>query len=265
VDVAELIDKGERADVPKGEPKATAPAGGDNERYAGPWTLTATASVTEEGGRAVSATRRLEVDRAPYYLGVRRPGRLVRPDTPCAFEITLVAPSGKLAAVDGASVSATLYRQSWNNSLVHDDGHYRYETTRLLEPVGGDTAAGAANVLIAAGRGTFTATCPAGGSYVLRVRDETTGVVTSVPFYAGHGAWEDDVSRENPEQLEVVLLPPGGPEAVLGALGQLDFAGAAALAAGALQPAPEKPEDGSSKSVTGRACSCGARSRAGCC
>ena len=44
----------------------------DINAYTGPWRLSLTGSVTETGGRAVTATRQVEVDPVPYYPGLRR-------------------------------------------------------------------------------------------------------------------------------------------------------------------------------------------------
>lgn len=232
IDVRELIAKGGAVDTKKPEPDG-------NAAYPGPWTLTTTASVTEEGGRAVSATSRIDVDLVPYYIAVRRPSELIRPKSEQAFSIAFVDTMGKPAKASGADqLSATLYREDWNNSLVHDaNGRYRYETTRVLEAVDGN---GAARIGISAdGRGaTCSVTAPISGSYVLAVRDAKTRCVTSVSFYAGDSSWDEQISREDPEKAEIVILPPGGPEAFADALRRRDFGELGHLIGSALTPAP---------------------------
>src|SRR5207248_10216050 len=113
------------------------------------------------------------------------------------FDINLVSPGGDLVAED-SQIEATLFRESWNNSLVQDHGRYRYHSTRLLERVEGEKAQ---SIAIQAGKGECQVKAPSAGPYVLRLRDTRTGSVTTHSFYAGYGAWEDNISRENPEKL----------------------------------------------------------------
>ena len=64
------------------------------------------------------------------------------------------------------------------------------------------------------------------GSYVLCVRIAKSGDMTSVRFYAGQGAWEDNISRENPEKLELLVQPMPQTTALMQAIRQLDGEGA---------------------------------------
>lgn len=179
----------------------TPPPGQPGGRYVGPWRLSVVASVTEAGGRAVSASASAELDPLPWYIGVKARSAGASIDAPDPFDVTLVAPDGKIAAQDVA-LEATLYRESWNNSLAYENNRYVYHSTRLLDPLGEKLA-----VKVTAGKGTFEVRPTAFGSYVLRVRDPKTGGMTSVGFYAGQGAWEDNISRENPERLELIVQP----------------------------------------------------------
>lgn len=245
VDVLDVIGNGESVDAaPNGSPprakKKTAPANPSNVAYAGAWRFTATAAVLEEGGRAVSVTRSLDVDLTPYYVGVRPPQQLVRPSQPAEFAVAILTPDGKPAPTritDPAQLEATLYRETWNNSLVRDGGSYRYESTRVLEPV---EDAKSVSLNISDARGVCTVTPPDAGSYVLRVHDANTDLIASVAFYAGDGAWDDQISRENPESLEVVLLPPGGQEAFASAIGKRDVRQLFRLAAASFAAPPDR-------------------------
>jgi hypothetical protein len=175
-------------------------------RFLGPWLLSVEATVQETGGRSVSAADTIAVDALPRYVGLRRGSAgPVAPGAPAKFEVALVGPSGKPAANDG-DLEVSLLRESWNNTLVHRDGRYRYDSHRLLEPVEGTRT----TVRTTGGRGAFAVTTPTGGSYVLRVHDAATGATTSASFYASNGSgWDDNVSREHPERLEVVILQDG--------------------------------------------------------
>ena len=239
VDVRGLIAKGGSVDE-EAAPATQAPDG--NASYPGPWTLMMTASVTEEGGRAVSATKRVDVDLVRYYLAVRRPKQLVTPKTSHSFAVAFVDAAGKQTAGKDADLTATLYRVSWNNSLVQESGRYRYETTRVLEAVDGDAAVRV--VPAENGRGaTCAVTPPASGSYVLAVRDAATGFVTSVSFYAGGSAWDEQIDREDPEKIELVLLPPDGFESFVNAVSNRDVAGMRRSFQRALRPAAASADE----------------------
>lgn len=190
------------------------------EQYPGPWKLTVSASVTETGGRAVTATQQADVDRAPYYVGVHLRDSAPRPGSACAYDVRLVTPSGKIAATD-VTLQATLYKESWNSSYVFEDNHYRYRSTRVLEPLSKTPT----DVTMQAGVGEGTFTLPQGGAYVLVLRDEQTGGVASCRISCWYGSWEDNVSRENPERLELIVqpTPPADPTELLDAAGRLDF------------------------------------------
>jgi uncharacterized protein YfaS (alpha-2-macroglobulin family) len=179
----------------------TPPPGESRGQYAGPWRLSVVASVTEAGGRAVSASAEAELDPLPWYIGVRARSTGASIDAPNSFDVTLVSPDGKLAA-ERAALEATLYRETWNNSLAYENNRYVYHSTRLLDPVGEKQS-----VKLVAGKGMFDLRPTAFGSYVLRVRDPKTGGLASIGFYAGQGAWEDNISRENPEKLELLVQP----------------------------------------------------------
>ncbi|HEY2585887.1 MAG TPA: MG2 domain-containing protein [Tepidisphaeraceae bacterium] len=168
-------------------------------RYVGPWRLSVVASVTEAGGRSVSASTDAELDPLPWYIGIKARSAGASIDTPNSFDVTLVAPDGKIATQDVA-LEAMLYRESWNNSLAYENNRYVYHSTRLLDAVGEPL-----KVNVGGGKATFDLRPTAFGSYVLRVRDPKTGGMTSIAFYAGQGAWEDNISRENPEKLELLV------------------------------------------------------------
>ncbi|HEX8915823.1 MAG TPA: alpha-2-macroglobulin family protein, partial [Humisphaera sp.] len=110
---------------------------------------------------------------------------------------------GAAAADVTRAVTVTLYRQEWNNTLVHERGRYRYQTTRLLEPVGDPVA-----VKLTNGRGEVELTAPTGGSFVVLARDAETKAEASMSFYATAPYWRETVSRQDPEKVELMLLPP---------------------------------------------------------
>jgi len=172
--------------------------------YQGPWELTASAGVREAGGRAVTVARKISVDMLPAYIGVRRDGDApARPGAPCALQLRLVRPDGSLSD-SNAIVDAQLSRETWNTSLVYTRGHYHYDSTRVLEPIT------KASVQLSEGKGEWSPIAPSSGSYVAVFQDEKSGAVTSLELdVIGDGSWDDNVSRDKPEQLTVRVLPAG--------------------------------------------------------
>ena len=201
--------------------------------YTGPWRLTVTASVIEAGGRAVSASRQAELDPVGSYIGIRARSSAAAIAGQTSFDIALVSTDGQTAA-GNAELQAALYRETWNNSLVFESGRYVYHSTRLLEPIGKEQS-----VRLTNGKGTCDLQPPDFGQYVLRVLDPASGCMTSLTFYSGRGAWEDNISRENPEKLELLVRPLPQTGALARAIRALDGPGAIA-AARAMFAAPTK-------------------------
>ena len=159
-----------------------------------PWRMTLTASVIEAGGRAVSASRQANLDCVPWYIGLRN-----RSSAASTVDVALVAPDGKIVAID-AKLSATLYREDWNNSLEYEKGRYVYHSTRLLQSTNQKFS-----IAITGGKGVLELPPLEPGSYILRASDVDNQNMTSLAFYAGTGSWEDNISRENPEKLELLI------------------------------------------------------------
>ncbi len=175
-------------------------------RYQGPWRLTAAAGVRETGGRTITATQHIDLDLLPYYLAARLKDPSATPGNPCEIQLNLVRPDGNRA--DGnptgasAKIEAAIVRETYNTTLDFVDGRYHYTSTRVLEPVTKETIA------INAATGSWSPTIPSSGSYIASFRDTKTGAFTSVEFYATDGfPWDDNISRENPEHVDVTLMP----------------------------------------------------------
>lgn len=176
-----------------------------NERdlYRGPWRLSVEAGVQENGGRAVSAADTIQIDALPWYAGVRSVSPSAVPGAPASFEIGLVSPNGKVAAKE-VPLEVSLLSEAYNNSMTYRDGRYFYDSHRVLEAV----AKSEQKIETVAGKAKVEVTPPASGAYILRIRDTQTGGITSLRFFASDGnPWQDNVSREHPEKLEIVVLP----------------------------------------------------------
>ncbi|HVT80624.1 MAG TPA: MG2 domain-containing protein, partial [Phycisphaerae bacterium] len=171
--------------------------------YHGPWVVSLSAETTEMGGRAVSAYASAQADELPYYLLVRRAADYVRAGDSVAFPIQLATPEGKPTAA-GHTIEITLYRETWNNTLSRNNGRYGYTSTRLLE----EEPTAAARLDVPPTGATFTWRPSAPGTYVLQFSDPATHQITTLRCTASeNGGWSDSISRDNPEQLNVQLLP----------------------------------------------------------
>ncbi|HET6248719.1 MAG TPA: MG2 domain-containing protein [Tepidisphaeraceae bacterium] len=198
-----------------------------NSDYTGPWRLTMTGSVTETGGRAITASRQIDLDRTPYYIGLKARETSPRPGVAANYDVQLVTPAGAVAATN-AKLEFTLMRETWNNSYTYENSHFSFHSTRILETIGN----GPKNVAVTQGRGEIAIVPPAGGSYVLIARDTKTGCLTSIGFYAGYGMWQDNISRQNPERLDLVVQPMPATtllDGALQAIGNGDIDGLLAL------------------------------------
>jgi hypothetical protein len=160
-----------------------------------------TVSVREEGGRAVSASARRDVDLRPVYVGLSpaREGH-ASPGAPAEFLVACVRPDG--TRVPAAVLEAVVHRVRWNTVLKrvpgpHGGHTYRYESQRETEKVLEGSCG------IAGGRGVAAFTPDRPGEYELRVRDPETGASADLVFYcagAGYVPWP----REKPDVVELV-------------------------------------------------------------
>lgn len=179
---------------PEGESKA--------QDYPGPWRVTFYAAAIENGGRAVSVSKSIDADRLASYVGIQAQQANPRAGAPCAFEFVRVTPAGQPVAA-GGEVQLQLYREVWNTSLVEQHGHYGYVSTRKLDHVGKPQ-----RLALHDGLASYAITPPTGGAFVLTAKDLATGYTSSIRFFADAGAWDDNVSREDPEKVELILAPP---------------------------------------------------------
>lgn len=175
-----------------------------SEIYRGPWALNVQASVSENGGRAVTGSSTTQLDMLPWYIALRpAAGKSPTGGEPTEFDVQLVRPDGTPADVSG-SLKVTLLLEDIQNNLVERDNRYIFESTRDLQTINGQ----ATDVAISGGKGHLSVTPPHGGSYVLCVEDAKLGAISSMSFMVGgDDPWSDNISRENPERLEVALLP----------------------------------------------------------
>ncbi len=164
-----------------------------------PWRLSATAGVSEAGGRTVSASRSAIIDPVPHYLVVK-PGP-ASAGAVCTVDLRLIKPDGILATAEAAA-EVRCWRSRWETTVTHENGAYRYTSARVLEPVGGSIP-----VRLVAGSGQVQIAIPAGGSFVVLAHIPGSKLAVSGQLFAqAPGSdWQDSIARERPEHAEVAL------------------------------------------------------------
>lgn len=174
-----------------------------SKQYQGPWQILTETSVHDISGRAVSRDAQAFVDPGQDYIGLRPSAAAALPGVPTTFDLALVDPLGKVRP-GKADLRVSLYRESWNNTLAKKDGHYYFQSVRVLTPADGTPAA---SLHVENGLATFQVTPSQAGSYVVCAQDAGGGPITSQSFEVLGNGWEDTVSEENPERLEVIVVP----------------------------------------------------------
>lgn len=152
------------------------------------------ATVTETGGRAVSAYADVDIHAYPYYIGLRtKTEGYAQIGKRLDVDIVTVGRDGKPRKA--GKLAARVYKVLYNTVLKKDNnGFYRYVSEAT------EREAGTFGVEAGAKRISYTPTD--WGSYRLEVKDPAGRAATSIRFYAegeGYYPW----SMENPERVEV--------------------------------------------------------------
>ncbi len=160
------------------------------------------ARVQETGGRGVNATRRINVDPYPYYIGLKLkdPEKYAEPGKEVELEYVALATKGEgTEEVNTGGLKAEFYKDVWNTVLRRTaSGNYAYESKRDSVLVNAFSLDGGSP------KGSFTVTPPEFGSYRVVLTDPKGGSSTQVQFYAsgwGFSPW----AVENPARIELDL------------------------------------------------------------
>jgi hypothetical protein len=180
---------------------ATVPLAKDLPKKPGLWRLGVAATVTEDGGRSISANATATFDTAGRHIGIRLAKRYASAGEPVRVEWVAVG-TGSAPAL-GGKATFTLERidHDWVHQQVNGRRTWRSveRVERVLErafDVSADSGA----------QESFELTCPAWGSYRLSARLHKSGSTTRVTFHATNSAWGGrSVACEHPERLEIVL------------------------------------------------------------
>jgi alpha-2-macroglobulin len=137
------------------------------------------ATVTENGGRPVSAFAHSQLDPYPFYIGLRRAwDGNVRVGETQRVSVVQVRPDGT-AVEEGKPVVITLSRVHWNSVLKETrSNRFEWQSERQVIPVREDT-------LAAGGAPTdWSFHVESMGDYMLVVRDPASGASTRLTFQA---------------------------------------------------------------------------------
>ncbi len=191
-EVNRKLDDGGQCELPVAPPQDERP---------GVWMAAVATTVTEVGGRSVSATCRLEADTAGVHIGVKPPERkIVAVDAATSIDWVLLNGDGSLAAPTPLEMS--LVRVDYDTVVAQVNGRPVWKTMERLIEI--ESKRIDDEVLQASG--SLELTCPIAGRYRLRMVEPETKSATQIEFYAStHQSDRVDVPLQQPEELEVVL------------------------------------------------------------
>ncbi|HRT95227.1 MAG TPA: alpha-2-macroglobulin family protein, partial [Planctomycetota bacterium] len=153
------------------------------------------ASVSELGGRAVTATAEVAVDCWPHYIGLARTNKEhARPGASERLLVAAVKPDG--SPLPSLRLEGAAYRAIWNTVLKLQGNSYRFVSERE------EAVVGPLVCTIANGRGEVAFTPPDVGEYTVRLADKASGASADISFYC---AGEGDVpwTLEKPSRVEL--------------------------------------------------------------
>ena len=157
-----------------------------------------TATVSEVGGRAVTASNRVVIHPYSHYAGVRRATTgAVKINQPLRFDY--VAVDDTMAITPGRALKLSLHKVHWNTILRQNAaGRYQY----VSEPQMTEVKTYALTSAETAQTATFT---PTGyGEYRARLEDIESTATAEIEFYVS--GWRNTpVSMEHPTRLDLVL------------------------------------------------------------
>lgn len=154
------------------------------------------ATVTEDGGRAVSSYKVAEFHPRRAYIGLRPRGEdYAKVGEVYTIDLVELDPEGK--PLGDTELDVELYSVTWNSIYRRDsDGHYTYHSEREEEKI--DTA----KVVLTGGRGSYDHRPTDWGCYKLVFIDRKTGARSSYEFYAsgwGYAPW----AMDHPDRIEL--------------------------------------------------------------
>lgn len=191
-----------------GEAK-TDPAGQAHYQFTIPATLKVpsllngvlTATVSEVGGRAVTALHRVVVHPYSHYVGLRRTNTAAaKINQP--VRIDYIAVDDAMAVAPGRALQLSLHKVHWNTILRQNTaGRYEYISEPQITEVETHVLTSADIVQ------TLTLTPSDYGEYRVRLMDLESTAIAEIGFYV-NGWGNTSVSMEHPTRLDLTLNKP---------------------------------------------------------
>ncbi len=165
----------------------------------GCWQAKVSATVSEPGGRSVSARTRIDLDTAGRHIGLLAPeSKLLPINEPIHVDWVQLTPSDQLAKP--LAMTWTLSRVDYDTTLQTVGHRLVWQSEERLTPVAKGTVA------TPNARGSLTVTCTAAGLYRLEVAATDCLAATRIEFHATADTGDDQMlAIDQPERLEVVL------------------------------------------------------------
>ena len=160
-----------------------------------------TATVSETGGRAVTASHRVVIHPYSHYVGLRRTTTGdVKINKPLRFDY--IAVNNAMAVAPGRSLKLSLHKVHWNTILrQNSSGRYEY----ISEPQ--TTEVETQELTSTEMAQTVTLTPSDYGEYRVRLEDIASTATAQLGFYVS-GWGNIPVSMEHPTRLELTLNKP---------------------------------------------------------
>ena len=162
---------------------------------------TLTATVSEAGGRSVTASHRVVIHPYSHYVGLRRTTTAdIKINKPLRFDY--IAVNDAMAVASGRDLKLSLYKVHWNTILRQNSaGRYEY----VSEPQ--TTEVKTVSLTSAETAQTVTLTPSDYGEYRVRLEDIASKATAELGFYVS-GWGNIPVSMEHPTRLELTLNKP---------------------------------------------------------
>ncbi len=157
-----------------------------------------TCSVSEIGGRAVTAAHRIVIHPYSHYAGIRRATTgAVKINQPLRFDY--IAVDNTMAAVSGRPLKLSLHKVHWNTILRRNStGRYEYVSEPQTTEVKSYDLTSGENTQ------TLTLTPSDYGEYRVQLEDTESTATAEIGFYVS--GWRNmPVSMEHPTRLDMTL------------------------------------------------------------
>jgi len=157
------------------------------------------ATVTEPGGRSISANVSATLDTLDRHIGLRlQPGQIVSVDKPLKVHWVRLTGEGKPALEGGMTMR--IVRVEYDNVLKVINNRRVWKSTERIKEIGTKRLMAAPGA-----EGGFEVVCPDPGTYRVILSDEQSNSSSYLEFYASESfAAAQSVPMNRPERLEII-------------------------------------------------------------